>query len=1045
MVFGTEERLRKNQFDVNDRLPSMRSLRGEQPIQLSSLDIMVTVTGQFAQTTQTMCFHNPNTRILEGELTFPLPDNSVVCGYALDIDGRMADGVIVAKKKARQILEAEIRKGIDPGLVEQTQGNVYRTRVYPIPAKGTRTVSITYTSDLALSGNEADYHLPLQHAEQLEEVSLRIEVRQTPVQPIITGGQGNMTLTDWQNMWVAEARLTRGVPTEDLLIRLPDLPDQLTMVETTQDNETFFCVSELIKKQVTDQTWKADKIAIAWDASGSRTDIEQDLEFLKALFGRWRNLIVDIQVFSNRINTTFSSFLIENGQAEELYRYLRQLPYDGATNFSSLDLTSTAEDTDAWFLFSDGLATVNERIPKIGGAKVFTLTSQVRNNSAFMQYLADQTGGKYINLLQTDAEKACEAVITHQDIPTIVAMAGCADLSSSLYGDRMMIVGRLVGESGSVTLSTGGKPIEIDADKASRGEVIARQWAGRHIHFLAITKGNQAEEILTLARKHGVVSPGSSLLVLENIEQYLEYGIEPPASRPALLVEYRERHQEMEKEIEDFSRQHLETVVSLWRKRIEWWEKEYKPTPPKPAPRRRPGRVQRSISERRFSTDIDADMVADGAFYSRSYSSDVLESLGSPSSPANIDEGSAGEWDFVPQPQRSETRLKAWSPDTPYLERIKANPGDGYSEYLRQRTEYAASPAFFFDCGAYFISLNQRDIGLRVLSNLLEMDLEDVSLMRMFAWRLQQAGELDQAIEVFERVLALRDDEPQSYRDLALALGDRWERAADREDILRAMELLYAVVKKGWERFPEIELIALMELNRLIRLAEKDSVSIPGYIDPRLIRVLDLDIRISISWDADLTDIDLHVFEPTGEHANYAHQLTAIGGLVSRDFTRGYGPEEYVLRRAVPGAYKIKAHYFGSHQQRICGPCTITVNVFTNFCRPDEQRQVMTLRLEESSADYLVGEVVIQGGSQPSSQKNLSLPDTLHQLRKGMSVVQITKMIGQPDCVKTIELDSKAIVLIYCLPDRSELKIALGPELLWARLAMSGAEVELVA
>ena len=200
-----------------------------------------------------------------------------------------------------------------------------------------------------------------------------------------------------------------------------------------------------------------------------------------------------------------------------------------------------------------------------------------------------------------------------------------------------------------------------------------------------------------------------------------------------------------------------------------------------------------------------------------------------------------------------------------------------------------------------------------------------------------------------------------------------------------------------------------------------------------------------MSWDADLTDIDLHVFEPTGEHANYAHQLTAIGGLVSRDFTRGYGPEEYVLRRAVPGAYQIKAHYFGSHQQRLCGPCTVTVNVFTNYCRPDEQRQVMTLRLEESGADFLVGEVVIQGGSQPSSQKNLSLPDTLHQLRKGMSVNQITKMIGQPHKVKTAEMDSNSIVLIYCLPDRSELKIALGPELLWARLAMSGAEVEIVA
>jgi len=193
------------------------------------------------------------------------------------------------------------------------------------------------------------------------------------------------------------------------------------------------------------------------------------------------------------------------------------------------------------------------------------------------------------------------------------------------------------------------------------------------------------------------------------------------------------------------------------------------------------------------------------------------------------------------------------------------------------------------------------------------------------------------------------------------------------------------------------------------------------------------------------TDIDLHVFEPTGEHANYANQLTAIGGLVSRDFRDGYGPEEYVLRRAVPGVYQIKTHYFGSHQQRLCGPCTVTVNVFTNYCRPDEQRQVMTLRLEESGADFLVGEVVIQGDKTSSSRKGLSLPNTLHCLRKGMSVDQVKKMIGQPHKVESAEVESDSMVLVYSFPDRSELKIALGPDLLWARLAMDGAEVEIVA
>ena len=42
-----------------------------------------------------------------------------------------------------------------------------------------------------------------------------------------------------------------------------------------------------------------------------------------------------------------------------------------------------------------------------------------------------------------------------------------------------------------------------------------------------------------------------------------------------------------------------------------------------------------------------------------------------------------------------------------------------------------------------------------------------------------------------------------------------------------------------------------------------------------------------MSWDADLTDVDLHVFEPTGEHAYYGHNRTSVGGLVSLDFRQG--------------------------------------------------------------------------------------------------------------------------------------------------------------
>ena len=1048
MILDDGQVSRNDQFGVNDRLPSLIAPKGELPLILKSLDIKVVVTGHFAQTTQIMCFYNPNNRKLEGNLTFPLPDNGVVCGYALDIEGIMVDGVIVPKQYARKILEAEIRKGIDPGLIEQVQGNVYKTRIYPIPPKGTRTISITYSSDLVFSGNDAAYHLPLLHAENIEEVSLRIEVQQSPVLPEISGGQGNATLTSWKDMWVAEAKIARGMPTEDLQIRLPNLPDSFTMLEKTSENETFFCISNLIKKEELKDPWMARRIAIAWDASGSRHNTERDIDLLKAIFAYWQNLTVDLQVFSYRKEDIFRVYSIQEGKADDLFRYLKEMPYDGATNLAALDFTIRPHaETEAWFLFSDGLATLNKSLPKTDGMKVFTLTSQVRNNSAYMQHLADQTGGKFINLHRTQTDKACEEICFHKGSYYAIDNRGCEDVTVKEHDGRLIIMGKLVSNEGAIKWSSSENTVEVRSELASKGDNLARQWAGQRINYLSLTQGNQTEGLLALAQKYGIVSSVTSLLVLENIEQYLEYNIEPPATRAKMLAKFRELKREVDKDAEEIRTEHLETVVELWQQRVEWWRKEFKSNSEKVTLEKRAHYSQRLAMEINAEFDCSPPRLRDfgDADESLNVYSDHISAFDT------ADESLESELSAMRQDNiagsdcvETITTIKPWSPDTPYLEKLKiAHQGEVYSEYLKQRKDYALSPAFFFDCGAFFLAANERQIGLRVLSNLLEMNLEDVALMRMYGWRLQQAGELDQAVAVFESILALRDDEPQSHRDLALALGDRWEKESRQEDILKAMELLYTVVLQSWERFPEIEIIALMELNRLIHLANLANIEVPQHIDNRLVELLDLDIRISMSWDADLTDIDLHVFEPNGEHAYYGHQLTAIGGLVSRDFRDGYGPEEYVLRRAFPGPYQIKANYYGSHQQTLCGPCTVTVNVFSNYCRTNEKKQVMTLRLEESGQDIIVGEVVILENQNNSATEDSIFLKMVKNLRKGMSVDQITREIGQPQNVSTGS-DENVIVLTYILIDRTQIQIGVSPELLWAKRIKAGVEVNIV-
>jgi len=389
------------------------------------------------------------------------------------------------------------------------------------------------------------------------------------------------------------------------------------------------------------------------------------------------------------------------------------------------------------------------------------------------------------------------------------------------------------------------------------------------------------------------------------------------------------------------------------------------------------------------------------------------------------------------QAPQGSIQIKPWSADTPYLTRIRTSR-DPYVAYLRERDEYAGSPAFFLDCGDFFMGQGQRALGLRVLSNLVELGLDDPPLLRMYAWRLQQAGALAAAIDVFERVRRMRADEPQSHRDLALALAERWEAHGDPADATRAMDLLYDVIDREWERFPEIELIALVELNRLIARSSARGIATPARIDRRLIQLLDLDLRISLSWDLDLTDVDLHVFEPNGDHAYYGHNQTSMGGLVSRDFRQGYGPEEYVLRKAVPGAYQIKAHYYGSQQQTVAGACTVIAHVFLHYGRPEEQKQVMTLRLDRPSDQVIVGEVTFTGS--PSASAPADWAQRFRKLRRGMSIDEVSSVVGQPARIEGTD----QLVLVYEPAPSIAVHVRVAPRVTAVEQIMDGAVLDLI-
>lgn len=998
-----------------------------EPLKLSAVKTEVRIFGYLAETKMTMTFFNPNHRVLAGDLYFPLPEGATVSGYALDVGGAMVDGVVVEKQKGREVYEKIVRQGIDPGLVEWVKGNNFKTRVFPILPRGSRTVMVRYLSELVYDPKGTSYRLPLNFKDPVDEFSVRVEVVKSSAKPVVAqGGLPDFNFDKWRDSYVADTTVRNQALAKNLVIALPEVERQKVLVEKDTDGEYYFVINDFPKPpdgvQAQPERKPLGRIAILWDASGSRgaSDHKRELQLLEKFLAKHKDtkVQVDLVLFRNEAEKP-ERFVIEKGNSEKLIAALSAVQYDGGTQMGCLTLDPAAEVPDFYLLFSDGLSNFGKEEPEGFKAPIYAISGDSSTNHSFLRYLSLQNGGAYFNINNLDDETVLSRIgaPSYSFISAVAEGTGADDIypkvSQPAYG-RFSVVGKLKADKAGMTLNYGiqGNNLskgeyEISQANAAEGNLLRLFWAQKKIDELQIFLKRNEKEITATGKEYGLVTPGTSLIVLENLQQYVQHQIAPPKSLPDMRARYFTLIQDQQRKEQTRVASKLDQVVAMWQKRVDWWNTEfkysqdfrYKGNEKKEMHRQGERRTPESASPAAgapASRDDSSSRPARGLVRPQSPNDRLEGHLGfrdgqgapaeeepGPALPERKFEGrsaervprqaypkskavtmkeeesgppakaEAGKQAALSSSKEGSISIKPWDPSTPYLTELKSAKPENYLKvYLEQRAKYGASPAFFLDCADFFFTQKQDKLAVRVLSNIAELELENPHLLRVLGHRLEQVNLLEPARMVFEEVLRMRPEEPQSYRDLALVL-DRLDRYG------RAVELFYHVVTAKWDRFQEIEVAALMEMNRTIARAKKAGMQ-DFPVDPRLVKLLDVDVRVVLTWDADMTDMDLWVVEPSGEKAFYQNRITSIGGLVSRDITDGYGPEEYALKKAMKGRYQVQANYYGSGAPSLTGAVTLQVDVFTNYGRANEKRSSTTLRLKQKREVVSVGEIDFQ-------------------------------------------------------------------------------------
>jgi TonB-dependent SusC/RagA subfamily outer membrane receptor len=1020
-------------------------------VKMSQLLVNVKIVGNIAYTTAEMHFYNSGTKQMEAELLFPLPEGVSVSRYAIDINGKIREAVPVNKNKGKQVFEAIEHRRVDPGLLEKVEGNNFKTRIYPIMPKGERIVIIGYEEALQyFDKNNLSYQFLSKYPQVLEKFEVKINVLGAATKPTITNENNTNENISWTATNQTSFTKTNYQPAEKWTIKIPVQQDVPSVVVQTVDDQYYFYINTSIENNKI-QKKTPTSIGIIWDNSLSckNKDVKKELALLDAYFTSIKNTTVTLYL----LNYTFSkdeSFIVANGHWAALRAKLKNTIFDGGTRFSQINYAAH----DECLFFTDGLSSLSSNNLPVTKKTVYTISSSVSSDYAFLNYYAQQSGANFINLNQLDSAKALDKLLNQnlrflgiKENNTVTEMY---PTKGTPVAGSFSVAGISLKEENEITLLFGygekvmiEKKITIDAIKNAATDVsIEKLWAQKKITDLELQYSKNAEEIETIGKRYGIITQNTSLIVLENISDYIAYDIIPPAE---LRSEYDRVVKEQRQARLAEKKDNWKNVDSYFNELFAWWRKDIHYVAPRPMPiarNKKPivveekNELQSVVVTSNFTRpSVQANLASveddeDGAQVKRSMTSsvttirsqDISTSLqgkvagvqvttGTPGTAANVTirgtssisaankpivivDGKVFNGDISQLKQEDiltsdvlkdaaatslygsdaangaiiittkngiendstvvAIKTTSWNPDRLYLKAIKAASAEKkYAVYLELRETQINNPNFYYDVANYFYDNGNKEKALLVISNIADLGLENHQLYKTLTYTLRQWQAYEDALFTAKQIVKWREHEPQSHRDLALTLENNKQYQAAFDELIKALEVNYYGEMGG--QYEGVEDIVLMDINRIV--AEHSSIK-TGKLDKKYVAKMPVDVRIILNWNQMDVDIDLHIIEPTKEECYYGHTSTEAGAKFSKDFTQGYGPEQYLIRNAIKGKYAIKTNYFGESTLTENGPATVMVEIYITK-NGIAEKKIKTIQLGQIKENQVLAEIMI--------------------------------------------------------------------------------------
>lgn len=923
-----------------------------QELILEELSARTVIHEMLSLTELELSFRNPQAKRMEGRFSFALPPGAAISRFAYEINGQLMEGEVVERLRANQVYEQFLHQMRDPALLEQDLGNRFSARIFPIAPHAPVRLLLSYTSLLPAKGGVRTYALPLRGLQKVNKLTFRAFSTPLPV----SASSGELTRAAAE---VTSFERSDWTPDRDIVLSW----QSSTKTPTVLRAGDYYLASLQPRLTARRMPQAAGRWLIYVDTSASAAEGASHrmraLEaMLRALPKRDR---VEVVAFDNGISRIASGTATD--VAARIGDVLETRLFIGGTDLEAVvrDIARRFEggETASVVVASDLVPTLGRTASHELQAAIDALPESVRvdalilGNREHAQIARALTRGRGRVLRVPFSERLGEragAVAAELQRPVggtlELTERGAEWLHPSRFddvqpGDEILVLGKL--RAGAEPELGQARVVRLDA--STFAPLLEREAHRAHLDYLAEREANEtsesvrralAAEQVRISVEQRVVIPRTTMLVLETEWDYQRFGLDRRALAEILTIE-----------AGGIGR--IDRTQPGW-PRVPRIGQQPVPAPP---PMKAAPAVRSQSAAQREERDVAADSAAmDLAVAPPPPPAPVAESI-TVTSAANVPasgeivggivadpERQGAPVRVSPERRRSETRNQGteWTtierPTRAMVEslakRLRDDPKDreAYNllgEALAARGDWndlrdlalawqpydPENPQVYELLGMAASGRGNREEAARAFASLIEIGPAKPELLQRAGLLLLRAGKGSIAETPLRRALELRPDRANGYRHLALIL---WQEGRV-EEAARVLESATAQSFPRW--YGNVQRIIGEELGYIYRAWLRKAPERRAEIEARARdHRVDLDradaLRVTLVWETDANDVDLHVVDPSGEQCFYGHSSTRSGLALYEDITQGLGPEVIRAGDTERGTYHIGVRYFAA-------------------------------------------------------------------------------------------------------------------------------------